>query len=333
MAKGRTVAANEVTELDQQILNFCASISNLLLNFIDPSNRQIIKDEYGKVHTRSRDAGAGRGAGKWQRDAVTTRGTTSKTPISNRNLRWHPLVLANTAPAWATPIEKIEIITDDDFPLLIFHLKDAKGRNIAIPPAEVHLLEKRYVATTDDFRPLASTLKEWEDDDWTRNACAIKADEACHWQDSIETYALLGLSTLYSKFSYSSYEIFMEVNELLRSFSKDVPKFLLSDRFPKDIAEIKNCPICRNPLEDTLDRFRFSKRGLNWQPIWGSNKRSEGEDSSLQVMHVMPLIESEIRHNSSNVRYGHRWCNIAMTDHDLDETLAFMKEVISKHEG
>lgn len=49
-------------------------------------------------------------------------------------------------------------------------------------------------------------------------------------------------------------------------------------------------------------------------------------------MHVKPLIETEIRHNSSNVRYGHRWCNIAMTDHDLAETLAFMKEVISKHE-
>lgn len=332
MAKGRTVAANQVTELDQQILNFCESISNTLLNLVEDRSRQVIKDEYGKVHTYSRDAGAGRGAGKWQRDAVTTRGTTSKTPISNRNLRWHPLVVANSAPAWATPIDRIEIVVEGNFQLLSFHLRDEKGRKVMLIPEEVHKLKKRYVATTNHFKPLVSQLKEWTDDDWTRNACTIKADEACNWQDAVETFALLGLSTLYSKFSYSSYEVYMEILNLLQSFSKIDSQFILSNRFPKDIEEIKNCPICKNPLDDTLERFRFSKRGLNWQPIWGSSKRGEGEDSSLQVMHVKPLIETEIRHNSSNVRYGHRWCNIAMTDHDLAETLAFMKEVISKHE-
>ena len=38
---------------------------------------------------------------------------------------------------------------------------------------------------------------------------------------------------------------------------------------------------------------------------------------SIQVMHVNPLLENEIKHNASNVRYGHRWCNVTMTDHSL----------------
>jgi hypothetical protein len=32
------------------------------------------------------------------------------------------------------------------------------------------------------------------------------------------------------------------------------------------------------------------------------------------------------------VRYGHRWCNVAMTDHSVEETVDFMKAVVSAHE-
>jgi hypothetical protein len=48
-------------------------------------------------------------------------------------------------------------------------------------------------------------------------------------------------------------------------------------------------------------------------------------------MHVNPLIDKEIRHNAKNVRYGHRWCNVAMTDHSLDETLDFMEFIVKAH--
>jgi hypothetical protein len=68
-----------------------------------------------------------------------------------------------------------------------------------------------------------------------------------------------------------------------------------------------------------------------WQPAWRSTKREEGEDSSIQLMHVKPLVESEPRHHVDNVRYGHRWCNVAMTDHSLDETLDFMEYIVRAH--
>ena len=43
-------------------------------------------------------------------------------------------------------------------------------------------------------------------------------------------------------------------------------------------------------------------------------------------------MESSIRHNAANVRYGHRWCNVAMSDHSLDETLDFMEYIVRANE-
>jgi hypothetical protein len=60
-------------------------------------------------------------------------------------------------------------------------------------------------------------------------------------------------------------------------------------------------------------------------------KRGEGEDSSIQLMHVDPLVDEKIMHNVANVRYGHRWCNVSMTDHSLCETLDFMEFIIKAH--
>jgi len=48
-------------------------------------------------------------------------------------------------------------------------------------------------------------------------------------------------------------------------------------------------------------------------------------------MHLKPLIESAIIHTPENVRYGHRWCNVSMTDHSIDETLDFMEHVVEVH--
>ena len=37
-------------------------------------------------------------------------------------------------------------------------------------------------------------------------------------------------------------------------------------------------------------------------------------------------------HNAKNARYGHRWCNIAMSDRSIEETLDFMEAVIKAHQ-
>ena len=46
---------------------------------------------------------------------------------------------------------------------------------------------------------------------------------------------------------------------------------------------------------------------------------------------IKPLIEEEIRHKAENCSWGHRWCNIAMTDHTIEETLEYFNHVVKEH--
>ncbi len=106
MATGRTVGAGLLTEKDKKIIKLAESISNILNEEIQDSKaKEHFKKNYGKI-SYTRDAGTGRGAGKLQRDAFCTRGRQGKAPFSNRNLRWHPLVVADKAIAYARTIEK-----------------------------------------------------------------------------------------------------------------------------------------------------------------------------------------------------------------------------------
>jgi hypothetical protein len=60
------------------------------------------------------------------------------------------------------------------------------------------------------------------------------------------------------------------------------------------------------PLKFTRDASALSvqmperARAKVWQPAWRSTKREEGEDSSIQLMHVQPLVEVEPRHHAGN---------------------------------
>jgi hypothetical protein len=61
------------------------------------------------------------------------------------------------------------------------------------------------------------------------------------------------------------------------------------------------------------------------------HKRKEGAPESIQLFHVEPLIETEIRHTPRLTRYGHRWCNVAMADRSLEETIDFMEAIVKAH--
>lgn len=70
-----------------------------------------------------------------------------------------------------------------------------------------------------------------------------------------------------------------------------------------------------------------------WLPPWRRSKRTEEAAGALQITHSFPLVENEIRHRPSMVRYRHRWCNEAMKDHTVDEAVDFMRAVVSAHKG
>ena len=127
MASGRTISASFLTDMDGRVIRLCQNISTAIGEAITGADlrRDFVK-QYGKI-SNTRDAGTGVGAGKLQRDALCTRGRQGKAPFSNRNLRWHPLVVAAEKPPFAKELERIEILGAGNAQTFNFVLKDARA--------------------------------------------------------------------------------------------------------------------------------------------------------------------------------------------------------------
>ncbi len=330
MATGRTISASFLTDLDTKIIEFCNSISELILNSIEDKNlKKDFKKQYGKI-SYTRDSGLGLGGGKLQRDVVCTRGRQGKAPYSNRNLRWHPLIVAEQPVNYAKEIERIEIDGEDEKQILLFVVK-INGKEQKYPSDKIHELPEKFVALPKHWFEHIEKLKHWNDTLWTQNSCVIPAYEACNWQDSIETYATLAIAVATEYYNINFKTIYKKVVTLLKNQNIDKSISLPTNLFSKNKEEIITCPVCKLPLSNDLQQFRQEERIPTWQPAWRRSKKSEGNDGSNQILHVNPLVETEIRHKANTVRYGHRWCNVAMTDHSLEETIDFMEFIVNAH--
>jgi len=330
MAKGRTVSANLLTNKDKKIFSLIEEISNILIKSIDDNDRKLeFKNDYTKL-SHTRDAGAGRGGGALQRDALCTRGKTDKSPLSNRNLRWHPLISAHSKPSFAKKIEKILIKGKDENKKLFYLIEDLNGVKKEYSSEDTYLLEERYVVLPEHWEEHINILKQW-DVEWSKNQSIIPANECCEWWDAVESYAILGLCQSVSLFGAKKDTLYNSLVNVLKNQKIDNNLDLPSKNFPKLSNEIFICPLCHLNVEKDLSLFRTSKRIKSWQPAWRTSKKNEGEDSSLQLMHVVPLNEKEILHTANYTRYGHRWCNVSMTDHTIAETVAFMKHVVKNY--
>lgn len=327
MATGRTVGAALLTDKDRKILELAENISKVLKDAIDDETlKKDFWNNYGKI-SYTRDAGTGRGAGKLQRDALCTRGRQGKAPYSNRNLRWHPLVVADKEIPFAAPIDNLEVEGEK---ALVFIINGKKYY-----PEEVYMLDKRYVVLPKHWVEHVSILKDWTDSDWTANSCVIPALEASDWWNAVETFIVLGLSIIGTIYNAQNLEkTISNIINLLQNQEIDknikLPTATLNTIL-KNKKDLLLCPLCKSKLTENVANLPERKRESVWQPQWRSTKRQEGEDKSIQIMHIQPLIESEIRHKPENVRYGHRWCNVSMTDHSIDETLDFMEHVVKVH--
>ncbi len=327
MAIGRTVGASLLTEKDKRIIKLTESISDILNESIyDSDAKKHFQQNYSKI-SYTRDAGTGRGAGKLQRDALCTRGRQGKVPFSNRNLRWHPLVVADKEIYYAQPIEKLEVEGER---ALVFVINGKRYY-----PEEVYQLDKRCVVLPEHWIPHIDILKNWTDSDWTANSCIIPALESTEWWYALESFIVLGISIAGTLYRVKNIDNLVDsITSLLKN--QDIDKRI---KLPTDILKriLKNkeslllCPLCRSRLNSNVADLPERERDSIWQPQWRKKKRIEGEDKSIQITHLKPLIESEIIHTAENVRYGHRWCNVSMTDHSIDETLDFMEHIVKVH--
>ncbi|MFQ6071851.1 MAG: hypothetical protein ACE5KT_04015 [Methanosarcinales archaeon] len=327
MATGRTVGAALLTEKDRKIIKLAENISKLLKESIsDPKNKKIFWENYGKI-SYTRDAGTGRGAGKLQRDALCTRGRQGKAPFSNRNLRWHPLVVADKEIPYAQPIDSIEV---EGNKALIFAINGNKYY-----PEKVYELDERYVVLPEHWIPHVEILKNWTDSDWTSNSCIIPALESTEWWYALESFFVLGISIVGTLYEVGDIDnLINSTINLLEDQDIDEEIELPTDILERVLRNKENlvlCPLCKTRLNSNVANLPERIRDSVWQPHWRKTKRKEGEDKSIQIMHLKPLVESEIIHTAKNVRYGHRWCNVSMTDHSIDETLDFMEHVVKVH--
>src|SRR3989338_3005499 len=170
MATGRTISASFLTDLDRSVIELCEKISKSIIAAIaKPEAKEEFNKEYGKI-SETRDSGLGLGGGKLQRDAVCTRGRQGKAPFSNRNLRWHPLMVAESKPDFAGKIERIEIEGEDDAQVLVFVIKDNSGRQVKYPSDKVHEVQDKFVALPEHWYPHINRLKHWSDTLWTQNS-------------------------------------------------------------------------------------------------------------------------------------------------------------------
>jgi len=326
MATGRTISANFITEKDKKIISLCEKTAHLIMGEIKDKNfqKEFLKD-FARI-SYTRDAGAGVAAGKLQRDALCTRGRQGKAPFSNRNLRWHPLIVAANPVKYAKEIDKIVIEGKDESQTLVFIINGKR-----YPSPKVYELSQRYVALPKHWLPHIDNLKHWSDNLWTQNSCVIPSLEACDWNDAVETYAILGIAVGVEIYGANFEKVFSSITNLLSKQTIDKKIKLPSKVFPNKKSDFINCSICKVSIAGNQANMPDRKREEVWQPAWRRTKREEGEDSSIQIMHVNPLIEKTINHNAENVRYGHRWCNVSMTDHSLEETLDFMEYIVKAH--
>ena len=327
MATGRTIGAALLTEKDKKIIRLAEDISRILEESIsNPEAKKDFQKEYGKI-SYTRDAGTGRAAGKLQRDALCTRGRQGKAPFSNRNLRWHPLVAADKEIPYAYPIDKLEV---EGGKALVFVI-DGKRYY----PEQVYELDRRYVVLPDHWILHIDILKNWTDSDWTANSCIIPALESSEWWHAVESFVVLGISVVTTLYKAKNLDnLVRSIIDLLRNQDID-RKIILPTSTLKAILQDKEslllCPLCKSRLDANVADLPERKRESVWQPQWRKRKRVEGEDKSIQITHLKPLVESEIIHTAENVRYGHRWCNVSMTDHSIDETLDFMEHIVKVH--
>ena len=320
MAEGRTVSATELTERDKWALEICLSISESLAELI--SNNEGEKDfrkKYGRVHL-SRDAGLGLAGAKLQRDALCTRGRQGKAPYSNRNLRWHPLVIAMETPDYAEEVE--EVTTDNKS--LVFIINGELWY-----PKDVHKLPKVYCTPFDKWYGIKDELTQWTQEDWTNNSCVIPAMEYSTLEYSIEAFTVLGIAIVSNFYDVEPLKAYNVTSRVFKEHH-----YNLSPEYPgqTEIEGIMLCPLCLASLNSPPANLNLPDREEVFQPPWRKSKRGEGKAESLQLFHTVPLKESKVHHTPKLVRYGHRWCNVAMADHSVDETVDFMRAVVEAHE-
>jgi hypothetical protein len=197
-------------------------------------------------------------------------------------------------------VERIEIEGGET---LHFVVKE-NGIEKSYPAERVHELLDRFVTLPEHWLPHYDVLRNWGDTQWTQNSCVITGYEACDWQAAVEAYAVLGISVAVDDYGVSFETLYPKITALLQRQSIDATLKLPSQVFPTKRDDIIACPLCKVPHSQNPAQLPERKREERYKFDLSGNKRGEGEDGSIQIMHVKPLTETALLHSGANVRSG-----------------------------
>ncbi len=365
------------TEFDLKVLKFCEEIGDILSSSIKPKDfdekffkkikkarswkyknqkvdrteeyKNLIKDnndyvkysEFVEISRAKNRRGLAFGPNILQQNALATRGQGGKSPFSNRNHRWHPLVAAENKVRDFKTIEKITTSEENFYKkkklvkskTLVFHIKQ-NGKVEEFKSSETFRINGKFVVTKEKWEPIEDELKEWDKSEWEYAKCLIPASEACSWYNAVESFCILGIIKGVKNYEANFEYLVNKISEKLQNQNIDKSIKLPTSNFIKKLKDpnLFKCIICKKDVNESLKQFRKGERPNSWKPSWTKNKTKEGDDDSLQITHLKPLVEDEERHNAFNCSYGHRWCNVAMTDHNLEESLKLFQHVVKVHD-
>lgn len=320
----RTVEANYLSEKDKKILELCTKITDEIksqLSSEEEKNHYL--DKWGKI-SKTRDAGTGRGGGKLNRDALCTRGKVDQSLQANRNLRWTPIVFSKINDYSFKIIEEIKVNSHQ--------VIEYKIEGSFISGQTLYDLTEPYILLPDVFENIRNDIPESNQASfWNKNKLPIPQMEWCPWTIAVETFASLSIIIATAVYGLNKKDLYSKISNILSSQNVDSLINFPTENFINldDLSE--NCPICKLPLINGLVSFRSEEREEIFGASFSLNKRGEGEDSALQLVHIKPLKSSEVNHNSKNVRFGHRWCNIAQSDHSLEDAVRFFRHISTTH--
>lgn len=236
---------------------------------------------------------------KIKRDALCTRGDNRLTPYKNRARRWkYPIVLfpGEVAPAEWRRVN-IEVVRESEGDKVSFSIGD-EGWG-------------KYFLLEEWFRKLKDLPNE------AKGAVGCYKIGIPYREAATEENCLIIAKTL----AYQAHRIFGEDHEYI---AKEYPALA------EAVARYRHlqgpeCPLCKELMSP--DGF-IEEQSDSSMPF---AKQKESEDQVLQLFHIDPLRSGAFLHRPGNVSWGHRRCNLAVSQHTIDETLDWFEQVLKNH--
>jgi len=304
MATGRIISASFLTDFDKKVIELCEKISDTIFNSItDKELRKEYNNLFGKViYTRI----ATPKVLKIQKDALYI---NNELVDNFTQIRWHPLLESENEIEHAKKIVRIQTKSknnkeffESDKLLTIQH--DGKFLDFWIDDS-FNLPERYYfILEEKEFYPFRGDIFNY----------FIPSKESCNWWQAVEVFAHLSITVAVNFFSIDFHSIYEKIVNILSHQEIDKKIEIPSLQFSKLFDDFIICPLCKTKITDeTVKESLLSKI------------------SALQLIYIKPLIENEIRHNASNVRYGHRWCNKVLNGYSVEQTINIFGEILKSH--